>query len=93
MSGLGPEYKAEKDAWMNEGCLPPDEADARIKALAEDVKNGRVSEKDRRHIAANAALAYETGIFTSDMRDKALEAVRADDQGNLENPGEISGTV
>ena len=82
-----PGYTQQKEEWRESGCLPPDEAEAKLQQLADDVKNGRIDEKDRSRIAANAENIWMAGGISDQLRKRVLEAVKVDDYGNLQNLG------
>lgn len=82
-----PGYTQQKEDWRESGCLPPDEGAEKLQQLADDVKNGRIDERDRSRIATNAEHIWMAGGISDEMRKKVLEAVKVDDNGNLQNLG------
>jgi len=82
-----PGYTQMKEEWRESGCLPPDEAEEKLQKLADDVKNGRIDERDRNRIAINAENIWRAGGISDGMRKKLLEALKVDDNGNLQNLG------
>jgi len=82
-----PGYTQQKEEWRESGCLPPDEAESRLQQLAANVQKGLIDEAERKRIASNADYVCKAGIITSKMRRMVLEAVKVDDNGNLQNLG------
>lgn len=72
--------------WTAEGCLPPDDADMRIRQLESDVDQRLIPESERGRIAANADFALVQGIINEKIYKRILEAVKVDEKGDLLRP-------